>query len=130
MRSKRARWWGVVGLLLVLLPQPALAGPYLGDFGWCWQPSGDCQPTEYSWLHYWARGVYIVRAWCWPSDLDQYAPGLPVPGGAVYFPSGCRSIAPAPSLPYADPSDYYGVPLVPPPEEPKETKPPESREAK
>jgi hypothetical protein len=113
----------VLGLLLVpLVAQPALAGPYLGDFGWCWHPSGDCQPTEYSWLHYWARDLYIARAWLKPSDLDQAPPGIPVPVGAVYYPHKCRSIPPMPPSAYADPAGFYGIPLVPPPEEPKEKK--------
>jgi hypothetical protein len=122
MRGKWGRCGLALALLLVLLaPRPVLAGPFLGDFGWCWHPSGDCQPTEYHWLHYWARNVYILRACFHPSNRDSYAPGLPVPVGAVYFPASCRSVPPAPSAPYADPEGYYGVPTVPPPGTPTTT---------
>jgi hypothetical protein len=131
MEVRRGRWWPALGLLVVLLvPKTAQAGPFLGDWGWCWHPSGDCQPTEYSWLHYWARDVFIIRACVHPSNLDQFAPGLPVPVGAIYQPYSCRSIAPAPSLPYADPEAFYGIPLVPPPEDAKEKKAEDSKRTK
>ena len=131
MGARGGRWWAALGLLLVLLaPGRAPAGPYLGDWGWCWHPSGNCTPWEYCWLHYWARDLYILRAWFHPSNLDTYAPGVPVPISYEYFPYHCRSTAPAPTLPYADPEGYYGRPLVPPPTSPDTMKSQDSLQVK
>jgi hypothetical protein len=123
MRNRHSGCWVVVVLLLVLLaPGTGRAGPYIGDWGWCWHPAKDCQPWEYSWLHYWARDLFILRACVHPSYLDQYAPGVPVPIGFLDLPYKCRSIPPAPTPPYAEPESYYGIPLVPPSQDSKDSK--------
>jgi hypothetical protein len=98
---------------MVLVPRTAQAGPYLGDWAWCWKPTGDCAPNEYSFLHYWARDLYILRSWFKPSYLDQFAPGLPVPVVGLTLPANCRSIAPMPSFPYASPAAYFGRAVLP-----------------
>ena len=115
MKGKWGRCWVVLGLLLMLLlPRSAQAGPFFGDWGWCWHPAKDCAPSLYSPWHYWAPTVYRYHAYCKPANLDSYAPGVPVPITFMYLGFKCRSIAPAPTPPYADPSGFYGVPLVPP----------------
>jgi hypothetical protein len=103
-------------LLGLLVPAPALAGPFLGEWGWCWQPSRDCPRGDYSPLHYWAPTVYRVRACLHPSNLDQYPPGPhpPVPATYEYHRYCCPTTPPAPTSPYADPVGYYGRPITPP----------------
>src|SRR5436305_1534107 len=118
MCARDGRWWAAAVLLLGLLaPSPAWAGPYVGDFSWCWRPAPDCPRGDYSWLHYWAPELYKVRAWCRPSYLDQYPPGPcpPVPVDYRYHDYPCRSTPPAPTAPYADPPAYYGLPPATPP---------------
>jgi hypothetical protein len=116
MRSKRGGWRAPVVLWIGLLaPGTALAGPYLGDWGWCWHQDRDCARGEYSPLHYWTPGLYKVRAYVHPSNLDQYPPG-PSPSVPASFETTryrCRSIPPTPSSPYADPTGYYGRQVLP-----------------
>ena len=111
MDAKRARWWaGLVLLAGLAAPTPALAGPFLGDWGWCWNPAPDCPPGEYSWHHYWFVGRYKARMWLHPSYLDQYPPGpCPItPAPTEFEPSQCRTQPPHPSAPYAEPAAYFG----------------------
>jgi hypothetical protein len=117
MTGTHGRWRALLVLLLGLLaPTPALAGPFFGDWSWCWHPSPDCPHGQYSPLHYWAPGVYKVRACVHPSNLDQYPPGPtpPVAPSYQYSKYGCPSIRPAPTSPYADPVGYYGRSVTPP----------------
>jgi hypothetical protein len=97
----------LVGLAIV---PAADAGPYIGEWGWCWNPDHGCPGTYYHWLHYWAPNVYRVRYWCHPSYLDQYPPGpYPAPPAPVaILPSPCRGQPPVPSPPYGSPQEYYG----------------------
>ncbi len=111
-------WWAavVVGLgLLALTPAPAQAGPFFGDWSWLWHPAPNCPRGQYSPLHYWAPEVYYVRKHLHPVNLDQYPPGPcpAVPPSYIYTPYPCRSVLPMPSAPYADPTAYYGRPIVP-----------------
>ena len=118
MAGKRGWRMFMVLLLSLTLPGAALAGPFLGDWGWCWHPSRDCPHGSYSPWHYWAPTAYRVRSWVHPSHLDQYAPG-PYPGVAPSFDVqkyNCRSTPPAPTAPYADPPGYYQRPTTPPQE--------------
>jgi hypothetical protein len=111
MAGKDARWLAAWVLLLGLLaPRTARAGPYIGDWGWCWHPAPECERGEYSWLHYWAPDLYKVRAWVRPSNLDQYPPGPcpPIPPTYQFTTNRCLSTPPAPTAPYADPAAYYG----------------------
>jgi hypothetical protein len=110
--GKEHRWraalvlgWGL------LLPATAAAGPYLGNWGWCWHQGRDCPRGEYSPLHYWAPTVYRVRACIHPSNLDQYPPGPcpPVPAPVIFNQYRCIANPPAPTAPYADPAGYYGL---------------------
>jgi hypothetical protein len=116
MAAKLRRWRVALVLLLGLLPAPALAGPYFGDWGWCWHEGRDCPRSAYCFLHYWAPELYKARACLCPSNLDQYPPGpaLPAPPHVDINRSRCRSIPPAPTAPYADPEAYYGRPVAPP----------------
>jgi hypothetical protein len=118
MGGKDLRWWAALGLLALLLsaPRTALGGPYLGEWSWCWKPSGDCTPSLYSPCHYWTPTAYRLRAWCKPSSKDSYAPGVPIHPTFIVQGYPCQSTAPAPSPPYADPEAYYGIPIVPPPQ--------------
>jgi hypothetical protein len=114
-------------LLLVLgAPGTARAGPYFGDWGWCWKPGKDCPKGGYSCLHYWVPYLYRVCYCVHPAYLDEFPPGLPVPVGWRLEPYPCRTLAPMPTAPYADPAGFYGRPLVPSEEDKKE----ESKEAK
>ena len=82
MAGKHGRLRIALVLWTVLLaPDTTLAGPYLGEWGWCWHPDRDCPRGEYCPLHYWVPGLYKVRANVHPSNLDQFSPGpsLPVP---------------------------------------------------
>jgi hypothetical protein len=116
MARKQGRWRTALVLWVGLLaPGTVLAGPYLGDWGWCWHPARDCPRGEYSALHYWTPGLYKVRMYVHPSNLDQYPPGPSVPVPATFettkYP--CRSIPTAPTAPYADPAAYFGRQILP-----------------
>jgi hypothetical protein len=116
MERTRGRWRTAVVLLLVLwAPSAALAGPYLGNWGWWWHPSPDCPPGLYCPLHYWAMRLYRVRACLHPSYLDQYPPGpCPAPPAPVqYRRSHCQGVLPWPTPPYAVPDGYYGREIIP-----------------
>lgn len=116
MAARRGRWRMVGVLLLVLLiPAAAEAGPFLGEWGYFWNPAPDCPRGEYSPLHYWAPELYVVRSCVHPVNLDQYPPGPcpPVPVAFMFEKYCCRTTPPAPSAPYANPSAYYGIDLVP-----------------
>jgi len=115
MTGRRTARWAALGLAIgLLLPSAASAGPFLGDWGWCWRPAADCPRGEYSPLHYWFMEWYRIRACAHPSYLDQYPPGPCPPVTAAYedlrFP--CRSTPPAPATPYATPGAYYGRPTA------------------
>jgi|ERR1043165_630784 hypothetical protein len=115
-RKHAGAYTALVITLALLLPGTALAGPYFGDWGWCWHPAPDCPRRVYSPLHYWAPCLYQVRACVHPSTVDQYPPG-PCPAVAPNFyfdPYRCRTTLPAPTAPYADPAGYYGRPVAPP----------------
>jgi hypothetical protein len=112
-RALRSAW---VLLVVLLVPAPALAGPYLGEWSCCWHPARDCPRGSYSPLHYWTPGVYKVRAWVHPVNVDQYPPG-PCPAPPLTYEIHkypCMTIPPMPTTPYADPAGYYGRPLTPP----------------
>lgn len=113
--AKRMGWWSVVVMIGLMMPGAALAGPYFGDWGWCWHPARDCPRRDYSPLHYWAPTWYQVRAQVHPVNFDQYPPGpnACIPATIDYNRYPCRAILPAPSAPYADPAAYYGMPLAP-----------------
>jgi hypothetical protein len=114
MVRKKIGWLTAVLLLTLVAPNAALAGPYLGDWGWLWHPARDCPRGEYSPLHYWNPELYRARAFAHPSNLDEYPAG-PIPcAEATYEISKyrCRSIPPMPSAPYADPAAYFGRPAV------------------
>jgi hypothetical protein len=112
----RHRLMALALFLGLLLPSSALAGPFFGDWGWCWHQGRDCPRGEYSPLHYWTPEIYKVRACLRPSNLDQYPPGPfpPIPPTFEYFTYRCRSLPPMPTTPYADPPAYYGRPIAPP----------------
>jgi hypothetical protein len=116
MRGKlRRAWMAIVVLMGLLCPSAAFAGPFLGDWGWCWWPGRDCPTGQYSPLHYWAPELYQARACLCPSNLDQYPPGPfpPVLPTYQFIKYCCPSSPPMPSSPYADPTAYYGLPIVP-----------------
>jgi hypothetical protein len=116
MRGKRGRWWTALVVLLGMLgPSQAQAGPFFGDWSWCWHQAKDCPRGQYSPLHYWAPDIYRVRACIHPSNLDQYPPGPfpPVLPSYLFIKYPCRSVPPMPSPPYADPAAYYGRPIIP-----------------
>jgi hypothetical protein len=112
----KARFWRNVFVVVLALAAPARAqaGPYLGDWGWCWHPARDCPRGQYSWLHYWAPELYQIRACVCPSNLDQYPPGPypPVLPSFEYTGYRCQVGPAAPTSPYANPTAYYGRPLV------------------
>jgi hypothetical protein len=117
MRGQWGRWrWALVlGLGLFAAPA-ASAGPFFGDWGWCWHPDPHCPRGVYSPLHYWSPEVYYVRKHLHPVNLDQYPPGPspPVPPTFQILRYPCRTTLPTPSPPYADPTAYYGRPIAPP----------------
>jgi hypothetical protein len=90
---------------------PVEAGPYFGEWSWCWRPGPECSRGDYSRLHYWAPELYRVRACLCPSNVDQYPPGPypPVAPGFLDLPSRCQYTAPTPSPAYAEPGAYYGT---------------------
>ncbi len=106
-------WWAFLLLVVLAVPGTTQAGPYFGDWGWCWKPAPDCPRGEYSCWHYWAPTAYWVKYCCHPANVDSYVPGLPVPVGALTQPSRCRTLPPMPSPPYADPAGYYGRAITP-----------------
>jgi hypothetical protein len=107
----------LVLLVTFLLPGVAQAGPYLGEWGWCWHPEKDCPRGKYCFLHYWTPQFYRVSYCVHHPNVDQYPPGLPIPAGSQLYPFPCRTVSPTPTPPYADPAGYYGRPIIPPPEE-------------
>jgi len=111
----RCRWVGLVILMGGLVVSPATAGPYFGEWSWCWRPGPECSRGDYSRLHYWAPEIYKVRACLFPSHVDQYPPGTcpPVTASSVILKSPCQSTPSAPTSPYADPDNYYGIPIAP-----------------
>jgi hypothetical protein len=115
MAGKRGFGLACLVLLGMFTGSIAHAGPFLGDWGWCWNPAPGCPPRLYSALHYQAPGIYRVRGWVHPSYLDQFAPGpSPTPPAPIQFePSACRSIPPAPTAPYANPAAFFGRPSSP-----------------
>jgi hypothetical protein len=123
MVPKPGCWRAVMALSMGLLaPATVLAGPYLGDWSWCWHPARDCPRGDYCPLHYWTPGLYKIRMYVHPSNLDQYPPG-PYPPVSPSFETTkypCRAVAPFPSAPYADPAGYFRRQLVPADEQAKE----------
>jgi hypothetical protein len=122
MRGKQNLGWAVLVLLMPLVPGTARAGPYLGEWGYCWHSAPDCPHGEYCFLHYWIPDLYRVKYCVHPAHLDQYPPAVPVPTISQWYAFPCRLTPPAPTPVYADPAAYYGRPLVPPEEEAKEKK--------
>jgi hypothetical protein len=124
MDRRHDRWWlALLVFVGLLLPGSAHAGPYFGDFGWCWKPAKDCPHGEYSFLHYWTPTLYRAIYHFKPRYLDQYPPGVPVPVSWETDPSRCRTQPPMPTHPYADPAGFFGRPVLPEktsqPEKPK-----------
>jgi hypothetical protein len=109
------RWTVLVLLFSLLIPGTVFAGPFFGDWGWLWHPAHDEPHGVYSPLHYWAPYTYKTRALVHPSKLDQYPPGPtpPVPPSFEFQKYHYRMQPPMPSSPYANPSGYYGRPIVP-----------------
>jgi len=119
MAGMQRRWWiGLVIMVGGLASSPAVAGPYFGEWSWCWRPAPECSRGDYSRLHYWAPELYKVRAWILPSQVDQYPPGAspPVAASTLLIKSPCQSAPSAATPPYADPAGYYGIAIAPPPE--------------
>jgi hypothetical protein len=108
------KWSGcVLALALVMSSEPAWAGPYLGDWGWCWREGCNCPKGEYCPLHYWTPGVYKLRAQVNPSNLDQYPPGpANITPTFELNQQRCRTIPPGAIRPYADPAAYYGREVI------------------
>jgi hypothetical protein len=121
-KPNRAQGALVVVVLLVglLMPGTVSAGPYIGEWGYCWKPAKDCPKGGYCWLHYWAPAVYRVKYCLFPAHVDGYPPGVPVPTTWQLQPDVCRTRPPMPTDPYGDPAGFYGRPLVPSEEEAKE----------
>jgi hypothetical protein len=111
----KQRWTAVALFLGLLAPVPAQAGPYFGDWSYCWHPAKDCPKGDYCFLHYWTPLYYRVRAYCHPVNVSSAPPGLPIPYGFQVFPYPCRTKLPAPTLPYSDPAGYFERELIPPP---------------
>jgi hypothetical protein len=85
-------------------------------FGRLWPWRQDCPTGDYCRLHYWTPGLYYLRQYCKPSNLDQFPPGpsAPIEPSFTFERYRCPYAPPAPSAPYADPASYYGRPLVSP----------------
>jgi hypothetical protein len=49
-----------------------------------------------------------------PVSLDQYPPDAGIGPSFLFIGYPCRSTAPFPAPPYANPESYYGFPLVQP----------------
>jgi hypothetical protein len=98
-----------------LAPDKAPAGPYLGEWGWCWLPGRDCPRGTYCPLHYWAPELYRIRAIVHPSNLNQFpqGPAQPVTPTMESTKYRCTTVPAAPSNPYVDPASYYGRQVVP-----------------
>ena len=114
MGGKKACWGAAVLLVVLLAPGTSRAGPFFGDWGWCWKEGKDCPCGEYCCLHYWVPMAYWVKYCVHPAHLDQYPPGLPVPTSWQLNPYRCRAVPPMPMDVYADPAGYYGRAIVPP----------------
>lgn len=98
-------------VIALLTPALSWAGPYLGEWGWCWHRAKDCPRGAYSPLHYWAPELYKIRANVHPSNLNQFPPG-PYPAVAPTFQTTkfpCPIAPPMVPTPYQDPAGYYGV---------------------
>jgi hypothetical protein len=106
----------------LLLPTASKAGPYIGDFGWCWKPAKDCPRGQYCFLHYWTPALYRVIYHFHPAYIDQYPPGLPVDPSFDQQVSPCRTLPPMPTHAYADPAGFYGRPILPESVDQKEKK--------
>lgn len=104
----------LLGSTALMAPATADAGRYFGDWSWCWHPGCDCPKGEYCPLHYWAPGIYKVRAYVHPSNLDEYPAGPcpPVPATYETIKYPCRSVPPTPMRPYSDPAGYFGRPVA------------------
>lgn len=89
------------------------AGPpyFIGEWGWVQH----CPKGDYSFLHYWAPGVYKVRACVHPSNVDQYVPTPGVPILDEFSKQRCMPKCPQPNAPYANPDGFYGRKFVPDP---------------
>ena len=123
MWRRHHRWAAASVLLLGLLsPATASAGPYFGDWSWCWKPAKDCPRGNYCFLHYWTPQLYRVIYCARRASVDSYPPGIGIPPGYMLGMYPCRTTPPVPTPPYANPAGYYGSPIVPAPEEPKEKK--------
>jgi hypothetical protein len=98
----------------LLLPSSAMAGPYFGEWSCFWRPSPDCPRGLYSPCHYWLPEYYELRSCCRPVNIDQYPPGPTPPVAPSYLVNKwcCPTAPAAPTAPYADPSGYYGRPMV------------------
>ena len=123
MVGKRYRSWMALAVATILLSATVgRAGPYIGDWGYCWKPAPGCPKGDYCFLHYLTptlyRAVYCVH----PAHLEQYPPGVPVRLGYQVYPHPCKSTCPSPTHPYADPAGFYGRPIVPPEGEVREEK--------
>ena len=123
MAAERNRSWVVLGVALTLLTAGAAqAGPYIGDWGYCWHPAPGCPKGDYCFLHYLTPYLYRTIYCAHPAYLDQYPPGVCVPVGFRDYPNRCRTAYPSPTHPYADPAGFYGRPLIPPEGEAKDEK--------
>jgi hypothetical protein len=114
MAGKYKHWWIAMALAL-LVPSSAWAGPFFGDWGWCWNPAPDCPRSQYSRWHWWAPTAFYVRMYLHPTSLDEFPPGPSpsVPPTYIIGKSCCITIPSAPTTPYADPTGYYGRPIAP-----------------
>jgi hypothetical protein len=108
------RGWPALTLLAALLAGTAQAGPYLGDWGWCWHQEKGCPKGDYCFLHYWTPVLYQVKYCLHPAHIQQAPPGVPVPLDYLTFKFPCRTLAPMPPPAYSDPAGYYGRAVLPP----------------
>jgi hypothetical protein len=111
----RKRWRMVLALTALLAQGTAQAGPFFGDWGWCWHQARDCPRGQYSPLHYWTPMLYRARADVHRPNLDQYPPGPEpsVPPSYETTKYRCRTAPSMPKIPYADPAAYYGRSVIP-----------------
>jgi hypothetical protein len=110
MRARQGHWLAALVLALGLLaPAPARAEWLLYDL---LHPY--CDHGVYSPSHYWTPGIWYLREFCHPVNLDQYPPGPypPVAPGYRITRYPCPYTPPAPSAAYADPAAYYERPPV------------------